>query len=314
MPRSRQISEFSLIEWIRKTTPATSHPLGIGDDCAILQAPESGKYVITTDMVLEGVHFEKGTPPYKVGRKAAARSLSDIAAMGCSAAAVTACVVLPKGSESREAKSLMRGIQNLLAKYEVPLVGGDVSSWKGGLVVNVTAVGDVRKRPPILRSGAQPGDSLFVSGTLGGSILGRHLSFDPRLELAHVLVNRFAIHSMIDISDGLAADLGHIARESSVNAIIRSDYVPVSRAAYRLSKTSGRPPLEHALFDGEDYELLFTAPRNLKTRILASSLSTKITYIGEITERTADDSDLLFLQTGDDVKPIPAGGFEHTLS
>ncbi|MDA0839714.1 MAG: thiamine-phosphate kinase [Planctomycetota bacterium] len=314
MSRSRQISEFSLIEWIRQTTPATSHPLGIGDDCAILQAPESGKYVITTDMVLEGVHFVKSTPPYKVGRKAAARSLSDLAAMGCSAAAVTACVVLPKGIEAREAKSLMRGIQSLLAKYDVPLVGGDVSSWEGGLVVNVTAVGDVGSRPPILRSGARPGDCLFVSGTLGGSILGRHLSFEPRLDLALELVGRFAIHSMIDISDGLAGDLGHIARESSVGAIIHSDNVPVSRAARRLSKTSGKPPLEHALFDGEDYELLFTAPRNLKKRILAASLSARVSCIGEITERTSESSPLLYLQTGRGVQPLPAGGFEHTLS
>ncbi|MDP7250758.1 MAG: thiamine-phosphate kinase [Planctomycetota bacterium] len=313
MPRSHQFSELSLIDWIRQNTPAISHPLGIGDDCAILQAPASGRYVITTDMVLEGVHFEKGTSPYKVGRKAAARSLSDIAAMGCPAVAVTACVVLPKGTESREAKSLMRGMQTLLAKFVVPLVGGDVSSWRGGLVVNVTALGDVGKKSPVLRSGARLDDLIFVSGTLGGSILGRHLTFEPKLELAQKLVNRFAIHSMIDISDGLAADLGHIARESSAGAVIRSESVPVARAAHRLSKTSGQPPLEHALFDGEDYELLFTAPRNLRRRILDASLPAKVTCIGEIIERPADGPDLL-LQTGNGLQPLPPGGFEHTLS
>ena len=309
MSRQRSFREFDLIDWIRETTPPPeNHPLGIGDDCAVLRAPRSGRYVISTDMLLEGVHFEGGTTAYRIGWKAAARALSDIAAMGCRAAAITACTVFSKGVERRFTRDLFRGLRSLAERLNVPLVGGDVSSWQGPLVMNVTAVGDVGPRPPVLRSGARKGDRVFVSGQLGGSILGRHLRFEPRLELGQALARRFSLTSMIDISDGLAADLNHILQESGVGATLLEGRVPVSRAAYRLARSGGRSALEHALFDGEDYELLFTAPSEQSEAILAADLPVLVSCIGEVTEAG------LILEAIDGTqKELPPKGFEHAL-
>lgn len=305
----RDFTESALIDWIRKTSPGSGrHPLGIGDDCAILRAGGSGQFVLTTDMLLEGVHFEPGTSGYRIGWKAAGRSLSDIAAMGCPASALTACLVFTRGTERRFARDILRGMRSLAGRFEVPLVGGDVSSWEGPLAVNVTAVGDVGDRAPVLRSGARPGDRIFVSGSLGGSIRGRHLRFVPRLELGCALAEKFELSSMIDISDGLARDLGHLTEESGTGAKLSAERIPVSRDAQHLARTSGRCALEHALFDGEDYELLFTASPDQSRSILAAELPVPVSPIGEITR------DGLVLEERDGRQtPLPARGYEHQL-
>lgn len=311
MNRRKSFSEFELIDWIRRTAPAPGrHPLGIGDDCAILKAAASGRTVITTDMLLEGVHFEGGTPPYRIGWKAAARSLSDVAAMGCPASALTLCIVFHQGqAEPRFAREILRGLRGLCRRFDVPLVGGDVSSWRGPLALNVTALGNVTSRPPLLRSTARPGDRILVSGRLGGSILGHHLRFLPRLDLGEALNRRFHVHAMIDVSDGLAADLHHILAESRGGARLDARAVPISGAARQLARTTGRHPLDHALFDGEDYELLFTARPSHARRILSARLPAPVTDIGIV----VDTPGMTLVQPDGREEALPARGYVHRL-
>jgi len=305
----RDFTESALIDWIRQTSPGPGpHPVGIGDDCAILRSGDAGQFALTTDMLLEGVHFERGTSGYRIGWKAAGRSLSDIAAMGCPASAITACIVFTRGTERRFARDILRGMRTLAGRFETLLIGGDVSSWRGPLAVNVTAVGDVGDRVPVLRSGARPGDSIFVSGSLGGSIRGRHLRFVPRLDLGCALVEKFELSSMIDISDGLARDLGHLTEESGTGAKLFAERVPISRDAQHLARASGRTALEHALFDGEDYELLFTASPGQSSSILAAKLPVAISQIGEVTE-----AGLLLEEQDGRQTSLPPRGYEHKL-
>ena len=309
MKPKRPFTESELIQWIRKTARSSRHPLGIGDDAAILDAAPSGQIVLTTDMLLEGTHFESGTSPYRIGWKAAGRSLSDVAAMGCPASAVTACIVFPKGSETKSAREIVRGMRALCDKFEVPLIGGDVSAWDGPLAINVTAIGDVGKKPALLRSGAKVGDQVFVSGSLGGSILGRHLRFEPRLELGNLLNQKFKINAMIDISDGLACDLNHILDESCAGAVLFEKSIPVSSAARKLARKTGAAPLEHALPDGEDYELLFTTSNSQAEKILKASLPVSISSIGKITR-----SGLTLSRADGSEHPLYPRGYEHQLS
>jgi thiamine-monophosphate kinase len=140
----------------------------------------------------------------------------------------------------------------------VAVVGGDTNSWDGKLVISVTVLGEATERGPVLRSGAKPGDWVFVTGALGGSIRGHHLTFTPRVREALALHELVGLHAMIDVSDGLAADLNHILEESRCGAVLVAEAIPISPAAHDLSRTSGKTPLQHALGDGEDFELVFT--------------------------------------------------------
>ncbi|MFQ5957253.1 MAG: thiamine-monophosphate kinase, partial [Candidatus Brocadiales bacterium] len=206
-------------------------PTGIGDDAAVVRVSQ-GLYVLATDTLLEGTHFKlKDTSPRELGRKAVAASLSDIAAMGCRATFALISISFPSSTPIGFAKQLTKGINDTAAKYGVKIVGGDTISGRGPLFINVTVLGDANGLRPILRSGARPGDAIMVTGELGGSILGKHLRFEPRLDEAIYLTKNFRLHSMIDISDGLSLDLGHVLEESGVGAVLYEEHIPVSRAA-----------------------------------------------------------------------------------
>lgn len=254
---------------------------GIGDDAAVVRGPK-GLCVLTTDALLEGTHFRlRDTGPWELGRKAVAASLSDIAAMGCKATTALVSVAFPRSTPMRFAKQLARGINDTAAKYGVTVVGGNTASGRGPLFITVTVLGDTDGLRPILRSGARPGDAIMVTGELGGSILGRHLRFEPRLEEAVYLNRNFRLHSMIDISDGLSLDLGHILEDSGVGAVLYEEQIPISRAAYRLARRTGKTPLRHALSDGEDYELLFTLSKPQAEMLLKKNpLKVSVTMIG----------------------------------
>ncbi len=251
--------EFGYIDWLRKRTPA--HPrvlIGPGDDCAVL-APGTRPLLVTTDMLMDGTDFILAeVEPRRIGRKALAVNLSDIAAMAGVPTAAVVSVALPQTANARTlAEELYLGMREMADRFQVPIVGGDTNSWDGKLVISVTLFGEATERGPVRRNGAKPGDLLFVTGPLGGSILGRHLDFTPRITEAITLHQAVDLHAMIDISDGLSADLHHILEESGCGATLDADAIPIHADAVLRSQTSGRSPLEHALSDGEDFELIF---------------------------------------------------------
>lgn len=278
--------EFEYIRWLRDRTPSDSRVLvGPGDDCAVL-APTGRPLLITTDVLTEGIDFylaEAGARA--IGRKAMAVNLSDIAAMAGVPTAAVVGVVLPNGVPG-VAEELYHGLREVADAFGVALVGGDTNAWAGGLVVSVTVLGEATLLGAVRRSGAKPGDWVFVTGPTGGSIRGRHLSPVPRVREALALQASVNLHAMADISDGLTADLGHILTESGCGAVLEASAIPIHADAVELSRTSGRSPLEHALSDGEDFELVFTVSPSDGERLLRNQPVPGVTLvkIGECVE------------------------------
>ncbi len=276
------MDEFEFIDWIRKQTELDAKlvPIGPGDDCAVVNFNE-GSLLVTTDQCADGVHFILSQcGPEVAGYKVMARNLSDIAAMAGTPLAAVATVMLPKGMAERDAQEIYRGMRRAGDRFDCPVVGGDVGSWDGKLMLTVTMFGKPAAGKPITRGGAQVGDAICVTGTLGGSLPGgKHLTFVPRIAEAAELAKRFDLHAMIDISDGFAQDLGHICRQSGVGAEIIADEVPLSAAARQASN-----PLTAALYDGEDYELLFTlSQKNAATLLAVKPTTATISRVGRIT-------------------------------
>src|SRR5262245_41869847 len=254
-----QSGEFAFIDWVRKRTAHTAEVIvGPGDDAAVLRPPTRPQ-LVTTDMLLDGSCFRLAEAgPYRVGRKAMAVNLSDIAAMAGVPTAAVVSVGLPRDGGRDLAEQLYLGMRAVADEFRVVLVGGDTNSWDGPLAISVTVLGEATERGPGLRSGARVGDWLMVTGPLGGSILGHHLDFTPRVREALRLHEMADLHAMIDISDGLAKDLHHICEESRCGALLYANRIPVTDAARQLGARDGRTVEDHALSDGEDFELVFT--------------------------------------------------------
>lgn len=280
----RHLGEFGLIEKVRRATAkgAGVH-LGIGDDAAWVKC-KSGSCLITADLLLEGVHFNlKWTSLYDLGRKTLAVNLSDIAAMGGTPAYLILSMGIPTRLRSEDVDEFYRGIHSLASKSEVALVGGDMSVAKS-LLISACLVGHAPDRP-ITRSGAQVGDDIYVTGTLGDSalalkllksdspklkqptaafLLARHRSPTARVKVGALLAREQLSTAMIDVSDGLLQDLGHVCKASSVGALLWEERLPLSRAYLSLVGDDGT---RHALAGGEDYELLFCARRRARSRV-----------------------------------------------
>jgi thiamine-monophosphate kinase len=290
--------EFELIEWIRQTQAVSPLvELGIGDDLAAIRWPVGDLLLVGVDQVIDGVHFDSAVhSPEQIGRKAMNRNLSDCAAMGCLPVAALAAVTLPREFSLDQAKQLCQGLRNAGEKYQCPVIGGDTSVWDGKLVLSVTILGRSAGIKPIARGGARPGDGIFVTGPLGGSILGRHMYFDPRVNLGREIAP--SASAMIDISDGLSRDLGHICSAGKVGAIIEADCVPIHPDAVELSRRDRAAPLDHALHDGEDYELLFTS----------GAADSRGIRIGQITSEPG-----IFIRQGDETRPLNPRGWEHQI-
>ncbi|MEA2710945.1 MAG: thiamine-monophosphate kinase [Phycisphaerales bacterium] len=254
--------EFDFIEWVRRQTARRDEHVLVppGDDLAVLKWSADDLLIVGVDQVLDGVHFDSAVhTPRDIGRKVMNRNLSDCAAMACLPAAAVATVALPKTRDIEYAKELFLGMKAAADVFDFPIVGGDTASWDAPLAMTVTILGRSSSGiPPITRNTAKPGDSIYVTGPLGGSILGRHMTFIPRVREARQLAQSGLVTSMIDISDGLSRDLRHICRESGVGAALHSSEIPIHPDADTLSRQTCRYPIEHALHDGEDYELLFT--------------------------------------------------------
>jgi thiamine-monophosphate kinase len=291
--------EFDLIDWIRGQTGRFDHVLvGPGDDLAVLKWRSADLLIVGVDQVLDGVHFNSAVhAPRDIGRKVMNRNLSDCAAMACLPAAAVATVALPETRDIEYAKELFLGMKQAADAFDFPVVGGDTASWDGKLVMTVTILGRSDGIEPVRRGAANVGDGIYVTGALGGSILGRHMTFTPHVAQARVLA-RLGVTAMIDLSDGLSRDLRHICRESQVGAVVDAEAVPVHDDAIEMRR-DGRSPLEHALHDGEDYELLFTSGRNH---------SDCATRIGTITR----DRQVLLQYRGGRTEPLEPKGWEHS--
>jgi thiamine-monophosphate kinase len=300
--------EFELIDWIRRQE--LPHPRirrGIGDDAAVVRWPDPSDLLITVDMLMDGVDFRVGeTDPERIGRKALAVNLSDIAAMAGWPVAAVVSVALPRRGGETLAHGLQDGLQELATRFDVALAGGDTNTWDGPLVISVTVIGEAIGKGPVLRSGAQPGDWIMATGSFGGSVLGKHLDFTPRITEALALNQFVDLHAMIDVSDGLAADLRHILDESHVGAVLDAEKIPIAPEAHALPNE--RSPLEHALGDGEDFELLFTVSSADGAKLLATPLfEVPVWRIGEITAEPG----LRLKDAQGNLTPAPDVGWKH---
>ena len=260
------MNEFELIARLTRSLPTNESVLtGAGDDCAVLDLGVPGKLILfKTDAVVEGIHFTCDTPPEKIGRKALARCLSDIAAMAGTPTAALVTLALPNNFDAEFAAKIYAGLNALAAQTGVAVVGGETTTNPGRLLISIALLGTIPRGRPILRSGAQAGDAIFVTGELGGSLAEKHLEFAPRLAEARWLAEHFQLHALMDLSDGLAGDLRHILTASRLGAELLKSAVPVSRAAKLAARGSptAKPAFLAALTDGEDFELLFTLASN----------------------------------------------------
>ena len=304
--------EHSFIAWVKQRAARLPKvKLGIGDDCALIAAESldstRSDLVITTDSLCDGTHFiltECGAQA--AGRKLMAVNLSDLASMAATPISVFLSLCLPKENAGDIAAGVFEGVYELAEKYRVAISGGDTNVWNGPLVIHMTALGKVATGDSWLRSGATAGDAIVVTGKLGGSILGKHLTFEPRLELATELHRLGAVSAATDISDGLGIDLLNMTVSSKCGAEVWLDQVPISDEAKQLAKTSGRNPLEHALGDGEDFELLMAVPQEKLESLPREILGVPLTRIGTFVTRTG-----LWSKDKTGVKQLAPKGYVH---
>lgn len=310
MTTLREIGERELIRRLaRRLGTRDNVRVGIGDDVAVV-AMENSPYdlLLTSDAVVEGTHFLADAPPAGIGRKAVGRGLSDLAAMGGEPLWALMDLVARPDTPVERIEELYRGAAAIAETYGLAIVGGDTTSGPA-LEIHVFAVGQVPKGSAVLRSGARPGDLVYVTGTLGGSLAGKHLSFEPRLEEGLWLRECGWAGSMIDVTDGLATDLGHILERSGVGAEVEASRVPVSEEARRAP--GGRTPVEHALFDGEDFELVFTVAPEKQAAFESSWQDTFELPCARIGRITASSGRLDLLDGRGGRQALANGGYEH---
>lgn len=308
------MKEFELIEKLARSLPTNKSVVtGCGDDCAVIDLGLPDKLLLfKTDAIVEGIHFKIDAPPEKIGHKALARCLSDIAAMGGTPTTALITIALPKMYDPAFIEGIYSGINALARKHDVAISGGETTTNPERILLSVALLGTVPRGKAVLRSGAEPGDAIFVTGELGGSIASRHLDFEPRLTEGRWLADHFHLHAMIDLSDGLAGDLRHILKASRVGAELLTSSIPISRVAKLASKAESpaKPPLLAALTDGEDFELLFTVAPKDAVALLDSWKKQfpklALTCIGKI---TAGEGITLRDKTG--ARPLKAHGYEH---
>lgn len=321
-----EVGEFGFISRIREKSPGSqSVLLGIGDDAAATIMTPGMVLLSTADMLAEGIHFDLAwSDPACLGRKSLAVNLSDIAAMGGIPRYALLSVAIPPQLSLEFMESFINGFLEQAGNFGVSLIGGDTSSSKDGLVISVTLLGEQYPEKIARRSGAAVGDIICVSGTLGDSALGlkllktgclsgealrRHLDPVPRVELGRALAERGIATAMIDVSDGLSADLGHILESSAKGARVRSDAIPLSASFTSSVQKSSQDYYRLPLSGGEDYELLFTLhPSKLKdAEDAAATAGTPIAVIGEIN----GDSGLFIAKSDGSSYDMKSSGYDH---
>ena len=319
--RALPLPERALLKHIRQRLGKRSRAVisGVGDDCAVLGVPPGHNALVTTDFSLEGIHFRREWhPPESVGHRCLARGLSDIAAMGGDPVAAFLSLAVPARLPQSWVDQFMQGLLKLAARAGVVLAGGDTAESPAGVLADIVVLGWAPRGKAILRSGAHPGDRIYVTGELGGSSATLNLLFKakkrlapkdypphffpmPRLEVGRVLSRDRLASSMIDISDGLSTDLMHICKESGVGAEVNKEAIPVARNG----SPGRRVGFPFALHGGEDYELLFTAPAH--KCIPARIGGIPITEIGGITRGKK-----IFIRSADgSLAELSSRGWEH---
>lgn len=301
--------ENAFHKWLAKNLPPSDDAIvGVGDDAAVLNWAARNDCVVTSDMLAEGVHFVlNDAGPARVGRKSLAVNLSDLAAMGARPVAAVVSLMLPTGRATGLAEDLISGMLPLAKELSVAIVGGDTNTWSGDLVISVTAFGTRGENGGFTRSGATPGDAVLVTGQLGGSRLSHHLDFTPRVSTALRLEELAVVHAAMDLSDGLSLDAARMAEQSGCGIEIAASSVPISAAARDMSRAgSGKTPLEHALGDGEDFELLIAVPTGSAAR-LAADKDLELTQIG----KCVTESGLWLVQENGSREALIPTGYEH---
>lgn len=316
------LGERALIQQIRASARGAGGALrlGIGDDCAVLRPPAGSEVVVTTDFTLEGRHFRRDWHPARsVGHRCIARGLSDLAAMGAAPMAAFLSLALPVGMDRRWVRDFFNGLSGLADSVGVPLAGGDTAQAPGNEVLaDIVLLGTVRRGRALLRSGARPGDAVFLTGKAGasaaelrsltvdstvahGAVDGDgdhpHLFPKPRLKVGQELARRRLANSAIDVSDGLSVDLMHLCEESGVDAVIEEALLPLGGT------------LEDALHGGEDYELLFTSSKAVPKRIAGIP----ITQIGTIEPRRGRSARVDLLRASGKRQRLKPMGWEHRI-
>ncbi|MBM3254066.1 MAG: thiamine-phosphate kinase [Candidatus Omnitrophica bacterium] len=304
MEKISEIGEFNLINRIRKFIRYKDKNVvyGIGDDAGVLRYTKTKYLLFCSDMLIEEVHFKReNASGFQIGWKALGVNLSDIAAMAGIPKFCTVSLGVPKDLPISFLDEFYKGLNSIAKKFNVSVVGGDTNR-SDKFVVDVALIGEVERENLILRSGAKIGDVLFVTETLGGSIYGKHLNFTPRIKEARVLVRNFKVNSMIDISDGLSLDLHHILEESNVGAVIYENLIPLSINCKGVN---------NALFEGEDFELLFSmSPKEAKRLIKERDtlFKTRVSKIGYVTQKRYG---IIFIDKNGLRKKLRKAGYEH---
>jgi len=271
--------------------------------------------LITVDQLADGVHFDSALTPLElIGRKAITRNLSDVAAMAAKPVGAVCAGCLPRGFGEANANRLFDVMREVAERYGCPLIGGDISVWDQRLILTVTVIAEPAGIEPVLRGGAKPGDVICVTGRLGGSWTapaesggGPHMEFEPRVSLARKLAGMVKLHSMMDISDGLAMDLPRICEASKVGAEIEVASLPLRPQAHTAAKLSGKPAWVHGVGDGEDYELLFTVSQADAVKLPGEIDGVPVTRIGRVT----GGGGVMLIHEGGRREAMGPGGWEH---
>ena len=306
--------EDTITSWFaaQSKADANAFPIGIGDDMAQIVAGDDGTVLITTDMLLDGAHFDlRECSLEQAAYKAMAASLSDCAAMATVPVCAVAAVGLPEGFGESELKELHAGLVAAGRLYNCELIGGDITKWRhaeGRLAINVTMLSKPSGyHRPVQRNGAKIGDIICVTGTLGGSLAGKHLDFMPRVNEALAITKAVKVNAMMDITDGLSTDLNRICKQSGVGATLLADSIPISDAA-AANQRGHDPPygLDAALHDGEDFELLFTlSPQEFEKLHRLEMVA--ITKIGCVTNTGRMELEM----SSGQIKLLTPKGFDH---
>lgn len=326
-----RLGEFGFIQRIENIfqTKNSSIILGIGDDAAVIK-PTRGKYLLfSTDTLREDIHFRKDYSSfYDIGWKSVAVSISDIAAMGGTPRYLLLSLAIPAKTSVKDLDNLLKGIADVTERYDVSLIGGNVSGAKGGITVDTTVIGEVPKTGGVTRSGASAGDLIYVTGRVGGSAIGmellkgsvknaysktvilNHLRPVPRVKEGLIIRTHRLATAMIDISDGLLSDIGHVCEQSMVGACIYSNLIPLPEVPDNLKKWLAKDLLFYALYGGEDYELLFTVRKRNRDRLedIFEREGLKITYIGEVVSK---DTGISIIDEKGKKKKINPAGYDH---
>lgn len=329
------LGEFPLIRRVAQRLPPYRPDVrvGVGDDVAVLEQDEGSYLLATCDIQVEGVHFLRpGITPFQLGRKVAAINLSDIAAMGGEPLHFLVSLVLPPDTEVAWVDALYDGLREEASRYGADIVGGNMSKTSGPLVVDLFLLGQVPREHLLLRSGARPGDEVWVTGFLGNSaaglalllqpdlsvedavrepLLAAHLTPTPRVREGQVIARSGRATAMIDLSDGLSSDIGHICEESHVGVRLWAQRLPISPEARRVAALAGKSAREWALGGGEDYELCFTAPPGAGAALASAvqeATGVPVTCVGEVLPEGAGR--WLRLEDGREV-PLAGAGWDH---